>query len=98
MQSYNIFLIYARFAAKIHQIYLAPTLCFSHYSRTIDALFTHKKRTISVQKSHYSYCLTGTLCDEYAQLMPNELTKFEEMLIFFTKYFVDWEKSSNFAR
>lgn len=30
--------------------------------------------------------------------MPNELTKIEEMLIFFTKYFVDWEKSSNFAR
>ena len=30
--------------------------------------------------------------------MPNELNKFEEMLIFFTKYFVDWEKSSNFAR
>lgn len=28
-------------------------------------------------------------CDEYARLMPNELTKFEEMLIFFTKYFVD---------
>ena len=78
MQSYNIFLIYARFAAKIHQIHLAPTLCFTHYSRTIHALFTHNRRTIdalfllekrnfyTIEKIDFSQILTTKTIPIYA--------------------------------